>query len=111
MKSVYTIFGIFFVLISVGLGCEPEQASKLIIYGSNTCDHCINLKKALDSANTQYQFYDIDVDEAKEKEMVGKLQKFKIRGNISLPVVDVYGKELLIGTNYEELTSSIKKQE
>lgn len=82
----------------------------MIIYGSNTCDHCIQLKKALDDADTNYQFYDIDIDKAKEMEMVAKLKKFNIRGNISLPVVDVYGKELLVGTTYDAVAKSIKNQ-
>lgn len=86
-----------------------QNRDSIIIYGSNSCNHCINLKSSLDSAAIVYTFYDVDINPAKEKEMIDKLRNHKIRGNITLPVVDVNGEELLIKATFESLSKSLKK--
>lgn len=86
-----------------------QNQDSIIIYGSNSCNHCINLKSSLDSAEIVYKFYDVDINPAKENEMIDKLRSHQIRGNITLPVVDVNREELLIKATFESILNSLKK--
>jgi len=85
--------------------------SGIIVYGSDSCNHCLDFKSSLDSAGIKYVFYDIDLDFEKEKEMVEKLKSYKINGNIQIPVVEVNDSKLLIGADFKELYDAIHKKE
>ncbi|MFK7954447.1 MAG: glutaredoxin family protein [Ekhidna sp.] len=101
---------IFFIVLIVSLGFKGHQTTTdVAIYGSNSCDHCINLKKALDSAQIEYRFYDIEIDQAKENEMVSLLNKYRRGGHVTFPVAEINGKQLLIGANYKLITEALKK--
>lgn len=96
-------------ILMLSLACTAQDQNRITIYGSNECDHCINLKKSLDSAKIEYVFYDVDVDQSKELEMIGKLRKHQVKGNISLPVVDLNDEKLLIGADYKKLSEALKE--
>lgn len=99
-----------FILVLLSFGFNLQQEKDVFIYGSNACDHCINLKKALDSAEIEYTFYDIDVDKVRENEMVSLLNKYKRGGHVTFPVAEVDGKELIIGANFDLIIKALDKQ-
>tara|TARA_R110002111_G_scaffold43616_1_gene79693 strand:+ start:2228 stop:2548 length:321 start_codon:yes stop_codon:yes gene_type:complete len=103
MKNLFLI-----IVIVISLGCKHQAGNKIVIYGSEKCNHCIQLKDDLDSAGMQYTFYDLDVNREKELEMIDKLKKYKIRGNVSIPVLDLNGKQLIIGADFKKLQRVLK---
>lgn len=104
------VFGfVAVVMLLVGTGCETKTAEKaksevvaekasqkeMIVYGSDTCDHCISFKKKMDSLGIKYTFYDVQVDQAKAQEMLDKLARVNFIGNIAFPVVDIEGRVMV----------------
>ncbi len=95
------VFGILAaVMLLVSIGCEtkkPETTSQkeMIVYGSNTCDHCISFKQKMDSLGIKYTFYDVQEDQTKAQEMLDKLEKVNFIGNIAFPVVDIEGRVMV----------------
>jgi len=105
MKNILFIIAVFFLSI----GCsnqentnESEQQTSIIIYGSNSCDHCIDFKAKLDSHQLKYTFHDVEQNEAMANEMLAKTRAINYDGYISFPVVDVGGK-LLVNPEVNEV--------
>lgn len=105
MKNLFLIIVIF-----CSLGCKQQVENKIIIYGSEKCNHCKQLKEELDSAGMHYTFYDLDANKEKELELIDKLKKHKIRGNVSIPILDLNNKQLIIGADFKKLQIALKKQ-
>ncbi|WP_298498253.1 glutaredoxin family protein [uncultured Algibacter sp.] len=79
-----------------------ESFKKIIVYGSDTCHYCIDTKAYLKSKKIDFTYYDVDVNLLKQREMVIKLQKAGVSlDNLSLPVVDLYGKLIMNGADFE----------
>jgi len=107
-RTIIIGLAIFCVLLT-NEGCETkstEAAKKeslearssqkeMIVYGSNTCDHCIDFKRKMDSLGVKYTFYDVEVDQRKADEMLAKLEKARFMGYISFPVVDIEGRVMV----------------
>jgi len=88
------------VMLLVSIGCETKKAEtatqkEMIVYGSDTCDHCISFKAKMDSLGIKYTFYDVQVDQTKAQEMLDKLAKVNFIGNIAFPVVDIEGRVMV----------------
>ncbi|WNH08940.1 glutaredoxin family protein [Thalassobellus suaedae] len=79
-----------------------NKQDKIIVYGSDTCHYCIDTKAYLKERKIDFTYYDVDVNLEKQREMLIKLQKagFSV-DNLSLPVVDLHGKLIMNGTDFE----------
>lgn len=81
---------------------SQKKLKKMIVYGSDTCHYCIDTKAFLQEKRIDFIYYDIDVNLAEQREMVLKLQKAGISiDNLSLPVVDLNGKLIMNGDDFE----------
>jgi len=81
---------------------EQKKPKKIIVYGSDTCHYCIDTKAYLKEKKIDFIYYDVDVNLLKQREMLIKMQKAGIPvDNLSLPVVDLYGKIVMNGANFE----------
>ncbi len=74
---------------------QEKQSKVIIIYGSDTCDHCVDFKAQLDSVGLTYDFRDVEVNYNFTNEMLNKVQAARITGRINYPVVDIEGKILV----------------
>lgn len=73
-----------------------DQQKHIIVYGSNTCPHCINFKAKLDSVGLTYTFKDVYAEnENNDAEMLEKLQQAGFNRYVKLPVVDIEGKIMM----------------
>ncbi|MGI9542006.1 MAG: glutaredoxin domain-containing protein, partial [Cyclobacteriaceae bacterium] len=63
-----------------------QQNAKILIYGSNTCDHCIDFRAKLDSVGLPYVFNDVELDQALYTELGNKIQAINYQGYVSFPV-------------------------
>lgn len=79
-----------------------KQETSIIIYGSNSCDHCIDFKSKLDANKVVYTFHDVEQNQVMANEMRAKTKAANYTGYISFPVVDVGGK-LMVNPNIEEV--------
>ena len=85
---------------------QVKQKS-IVVYGSNQCSHCINLKAKLDSIGLKYTFYDIDVSNQYALEMV---ERAKVAGHtqgFSIPVVVVNDRELFIAPQIKKILTAL----
>ncbi|WP_139957605.1 glutaredoxin family protein [Flavicella sediminum] len=81
---------------------EKKETKKMIVYGSDTCHYCLDAKAYLKERKIDFIYYDVDLNLVKQREMLVKLQKAGISvDNLSLPVVDLQGKMLMNGANFE----------
>ncbi len=104
-------FTLFFTATGFGQVTTPnieqakvsnKSAENLIIYGSDTCHYCIDTKAYLKEKKIDFTYYDVDINLAKQREMVTKLQKVGTPlDNISLPVVDLNGKLIMNSDDFE----------
>ncbi len=83
-------------------------SEKLIIYGSDTCHYCLETKIFLKKNNIEFQYYDIDLNLAKQKEMIAKLKAANISlSNLTLPVVDKVGSIFINNEKFEEFLNKL----
>lgn len=87
---------------------SQEEMNKIIVYGSDTCHYCIDTKAFLKEKNIAFTYYDVDVNILKQREMLIKLQNAGITvDNLSLPVVDLHGKLIMNGDNFDEFLKKL----
>lgn len=108
MKFFYTqILLVFFVGMLI-VSCDtkkksidttgnlsPKVEKNIIIYGSESCDHCIIFRQKIDSLNIKYDFRDAEADEKYYNELMFKIQQAKYTDYIGFPVIDIDGKLLV----------------
>lgn len=101
MKSLYTL--IFFVFlafacdnktrkIDTSANITPEVKKEVTIYGSLTCDHCVDFRKLVDSVGIAYTFKDVELNSENFNELSMKIQQARYDGYVSYPVVDIDDK-------------------
>lgn len=84
-----------------------QTAKSIIVYGSDTCHYCLDTKKYLKEKQITFVYFDVDINEEKQKEMLFKLHKAKISSsNLNLPVIDKDGE---IFTNSNPFEAFLKK--
>ncbi|MGB5419777.1 glutaredoxin domain-containing protein [Algibacter sp.] len=119
MKAI--IFSILFIItlgeFSFGQAVESglkdnltsqKDLKKIIVYGSDTCHYCIDTKAYLKEKKIDFIYYDVDVNLLKQREMLIKMQKAGLSAdNLSLPVVDLYGKLIMNGANFEDFLKKL----
>jgi len=76
--------------------------TQIVIYGSNTCDHCIDFRAQLDSAGLAYVFKDVEIHQNLANELRAKIQAINYQGYVSFPVIDVNGK-IMVTPKLEEV--------
>ncbi len=74
------------------------------IYGTSWCVWCPRAKAHFDKEGIAYEYYDIEADEAGQKELVEKLGG-PVQG---VPVLDVNGT-LIIGYDIDKINAALKK--
>lgn len=115
MKFIKLICILFFYLGSSTLVAqenkiksEPEP-TVLVVYGSDTCYHCIDTKLFLKNNSISFVFYDIDKDPIALKEMLTKLKKANISiTNLGIPIVDKRGQLIQNNGNFEDFLNKLK---
>ena len=70
----------------------PKVQKNIIVYGSESCDHCIEFRKKLDKEGLKYTFKDVEANERLFEEMMTKIRTVNYHGYIGFPVIDVEGK-------------------
>ena len=83
----------------------PEE---VIVYGSNSCDHCIDFKAKLDNAGIDYVFHDVEQNQQLADEMVKAVQSINYQDYIAFPVV-VVGKQVFVNPPFGEVLKVIRK--
>jgi glutaredoxin len=87
---------------------EPKS-TVLIVYGSDSCHHCIDTKLFLKNNSINFVFYDIDKDPVALKEMLAKLKEANIStANLGIPVVDKQGQFIINNGNFEDFLNKLK---
>jgi len=98
MKNLALVIFFFFTtcnseLVAQSVQVKTKEKTPLIVYGSDTCHHCIDTKKYLTERNISFVFYDIDKNNEALQEMLGKLRKAGIStSNLGIPVIDKQGE-------------------
>ncbi len=81
-------------------GEAVAEPPSIVIYGSNTCDHCIDFKVKLDSVGLEYSFNDVEVNEEQALVLTQLLQDANYQGGVNFPVVFLNSR-LLIAPDFE----------
>ena len=76
------------------------MASKILVYSTPTCPHCIRLKQFLAENKVDFVNYDVSVDREKANEVIKK------SGQMGVPVMDIDG-QLIIGFDKEKIKSAL----
>lgn len=93
---------------SHSIAVKAVKPNNIIVYGSDTCHYCIDTKAYLKERKIEFTYYDVDVNLEKQREMIIKLQKAGISlDNLSLPVVDLHGKLIMNGIDFEEFLKKL----
>jgi glutaredoxin len=71
---------------------NKPKVHDIVVYGSMTCDHCIEFLKKADSIAVKYTFRDVESNTNYYNELVQKIQQANYQGYVSFPVIEVDGK-------------------
>jgi glutaredoxin 3 len=73
---------------------------KIIVYSTQTCPHCHDVKNFLNSKKIKFIDVDVGKDRAKAMEMVNK------SGQMGVPVIEIDGK-IIIGADIEAICKKV----
>lgn len=90
-----------------GADTEETKAPTIVIYGSNTCHHCVDFKNKLDSVGLKYVFNDVEVDERQAQVMIQLVQSANHQGGIQFPVVYLNDKEVMIAPDFNSFLTRL----
>jgi glutaredoxin len=85
---------------------EKSTQVQLVIYGSNSCGHCIDFKANLDSLNISYTFNDVEQNKALADEMLEVVHAANYYDYIEFPVVAV-GKQVFINPPLDQVLNAL----
>lgn len=110
------IICVLFLLVGISTLVAQEKPIKsdpksivLVVYGSDTCHHCIDTKLFLKNNSINFVFYDIDKDPVALREMLAKLKEANIStANLGIPVVDKQGQFIINNGNFEDFLNKLK---
>jgi len=74
---------------------------KIIVYSTENCPYCHQLKDFLKEHNIKFTGIDVSKDQEKAKEMIEK------SGQMGVPVMDIDGK-IIIGFDKEKIKKELK---
>ena len=81
---------------------QKIETPTLILYGSNSCGHCLEFKSKLDSLNIKYKFNDVEQNQALAKEMIDAVHSVNYYDYIQFPVVK-YGKQVFVNPELDQV--------
>ena len=87
---------------------EESSQAELILYGSNSCDHCLDFKAQLDKAGIKYIFNDVEQNQQLADEMVKAVQAVNYRGYIEFPVI-VIGKKVFVNPPFADVMKVLQQ--
>ena len=76
------------------------MAKRIMVYGTNTCPHCLRLKAFLKDNGIAFDDIDVASDPAKADEMIEKSSQ------MGVPVVDIDG-DIIIGFDKTAISSKL----
>jgi glutaredoxin 3 len=76
------------------------MASKVQVYSTPTCPHCVRLKQFLVENKVDFINYDVSADRDKANEVIER------SGQMGVPVIDIDG-QLIIGFDKEKIRSAL----
>jgi glutaredoxin len=88
-------------------GKAVVEPPTIAIYGSNTCDHCVDFKAKLDSIGLKYSFNDVEVNEDQALVMMQLVRNANYQGRINFPVVFVNDSKLLVAPDFEDFMDQL----
>jgi len=110
MKRVLC-FAVFILFCSVGVFTAPLPAQiksygdiDVIMYSTNWCPQCKKAREYLDTLGVSLVVYDVDADNEKKAEMLGKSG-----GSSGVPLIDVEGI-IIRGNNQVAIKKAIEKK-
>ncbi len=103
MKKLIPILLILLVFFTVQCG-KPRD---VVIYGSMTCDHCIDFMKKADSLSVKYTFKDVETNTQYYNELVKKIEDAKFQDYVSFPVVEVDGR-IHVNPEFQEFQALLR---
>ena len=74
---------------------------KIIVYSTESCPYCHQLKDFLKEHNIKFTNIDVSKDKEKSKEMIDK------SGQMGVPVMDIDGK-IIVGFDKEKIKKELK---
>lgn len=79
-----------------------SNKSSVVLYGSNSCDHCTDFKAELDSVGVEYTFHDVEQNQALANEMLNVVHSIGYYDYIMFPVVAA-GDTVFIKPNLQDV--------
>jgi len=102
MQNYFFKYIFFLLILMVLFSCEvkrksidtsgnitPELVKMITVYGSESCEHCIEFRSKMDSAHIKYEFKDAEANEKYFSELILKMQTANIKEYVAFPVVEV----------------------
>jgi glutaredoxin 3 len=72
------------------------MANKILVYSTQACPYCVQVKKFLAENNILFENYDVGQDQQKAQEMIAK------SGQMGVPVLDIDG-QIVVGFDREKI--------
>ncbi|MDZ7607393.1 MAG: glutaredoxin family protein [Cyclobacteriaceae bacterium] len=114
MKKLIPILLVFLAFYATQCGksssesaTQSEKTHEVIVYGSMTCDHCIDFLKKADSLSVKYTFKDVETNTEYYNELVKKIQEANYQGYVSFPVIEVDGS-IYVNPEFQKFQALIK---
>jgi glutaredoxin len=102
-------FGLSAQVSNVDAKSQKFSQNTCVVYGSNTCHHCIETKKFLSSQGVSFDFYDIDEDTVALRKMLSELHKRGISTkNLGIPVVFFKEEVFMNNIPFEQFLDKLK---
>jgi glutaredoxin len=81
----------------------------IIVYGSETCPHCLVLLRKMEEEGIPHQFKEVDNSDVNFREMYEKIKKINYQGYVNYPVVDVKGL-VLVAPEFEQIRELLERK-
>jgi glutaredoxin len=114
MKKLIPILLVLLAFYTAQCGKSPKESTAqrvishdVVVYGSVTCDHCIDFLKKADSISVKYTFKDVETNTEYYDELVKKIQEANYQGYVSFPVIEVDGS-IHVNPEFREFQSLIR---
>ncbi len=84
-----------------------EKNKKIVLYALSTCGWCRKTKNLLNRLNIEYQCFEVDLLEGKEREKILKEMK-RYNPNLSFPTLVINDELVIIGYDEEKIKKEFK---
>ncbi len=114
MKKLIPILLVLLTFYLAQCGKSPKESTTqrvithdVVVFGSMTCDHCIDFLKKADSISVKYTFKDVETNTDYYNELVKKIQDANYQGYVSFPVIEVDGS-IHVNPEFREFQALIR---